>query len=983
MGAQDQKTILVVEDEVIIAIATSETIKSFGFGAIIVNTGEKAVEAAFSNENISLIIMDIDLGGGIDGSEAARRILEKRSIPILFYTSHTEQEYIDRVKKIARYGYVIKSSGDFVLRSSIEMAFEMFEAHENLKLKMNELQQSEERYKTIIAVSNTGAWEYHFDTDYLWCSPEYFSMLGYDRTDFDLSVKSGIEAVWIDLLHPEDKQRSVDHFMHYLKKDSSAMYESYFRMKCKNGSWRWICSRGQTLRDQNGVLTGRILGTHTDITDRKQIEYDLRLRESYLLAIIENQPGLLWLKDLDGRFLSVNKEFVRIFGMNDPKLLAGKTDFDIFPRELASKYVEDDLNIIKSGKPYMADEQISDNGKIIWVETFKAPVIDRHGEIIGTTGYSHNITGRKLVEETLREKTALLEAQVNSSSDAILVIDNNQKRIVANQRVVEMFNVPQDVMSGDDDAALLNHVKNLNRYPDEFLKKVMYLYDHPGDISYDEIELKDGRFLQRYSAPVLGDDMKYYGRIWTFRDITLRKQSEEALIESKERHQTFINSTDDMAFLKDENFRYQIINKANADFFGKKPEDIIGLTDFDLMDPRSAGNCMATDKRAIQENKIIIDEERVGDRIFETRKFPVKMRNGNIGVGGYIREITERKRVEEELKRHQVLLTTIIDSTSEAIFAKDIDGKYHLINEAGARMLGHKVQEVIGSADEDLINAELAREFRKTDEYVVANNCVYEREEPGVINGKPCIFLAHKAPWHDNFGKVIGVIGVSSVITDRKQAEEKIKSLLAEKQLMLVEVHHRIKNNMNIIAGLMQMQTYTLKDPAAIMALKETRHRVNSMMLLYDKLYHSADFKEISFKEYISPLVDEIVGNFSSDKKVKVEKNIADFMIGAEKSSYVGIIINELLTNIMKYAFAGRSGGTINISVALLDNRVKIVVADDGVGISESISITNSAGFGFQLVDILTQQLRGAINIERDNGTRFILEFNLLDSKTF
>ncbi len=212
-------------------------------------------------------------------------------------------------------------------------------------------------------------------------------------------------------------------------------------------------------------------------------------------------------------------------------------------------------------------------------------------------------------------------------------------------------------------------------------------------------------------------------------------------------------------------------------------------------------------------------------------------------------------------------------------------------------------------------------------------------------------------------------------ITERKRAGEKIKALLAEKELLLKEVHHRIKNNMNTVSGLMFLQLDTLKDPSAIAALNDARNRVISMMVLYDKLYRSNNFKELSFDEYFSPLVDEIIDNFPNKGIVKIEKNIDDFMIDAERLSSLGIIVNEILTNIMKYAFEGRDKGLVTVSAMASENHLTIAISDNGIGISESIDIANFGGFGFQLLDMMTRQLHGTIKIERDNGTKFILEF--------
>jgi len=205
-------------------------------------------------------------------------------------------------------------------------------------------------------------------------------------------------------------------------------------------------------------------------------------------------------------------------------------------------------------------------------------------------------------------------------------------------------------------------------------------------------------------------------------------------------------------------------------------------------------------------------------------------------------------------------------------------------------------------------------------------------------------------------------------ITERIQIEKKIKSLLAENELMLKEIHHRIKNNMNTVTSLLSLQAQTVEEPSAVSALQEARAKVQSMSILYDNLYRSVDFKELSVKEYINSLVDEVVANFPNSQNVKIEKDLVDFMLDAKRVQSLGIIINELLTNIMKYAFKGRKNGSIRVSAIKTDDHVTISVEDDGIGMPDSISLENSTGFGLQLVKALTQQLKGIIRIERENG---------------
>jgi len=184
---------------------------------------------------------------------------------------------------------------------------------------------------------------------------------------------------------------------------------------------------------------------------------------------------------------------------------------------------------------------------------------------------------------------------------------------------------------------------------------------------------------------------------------------------------------------------------------------------------------------------------------------------------------------------------------------------------------------------------------------------------------------------------------------------------------------------MNTVSGLLTLQASALSEPNAIKALEDAVNRIYSMSLLYDKLYRSSDFSELSVKDYISSLVDEVLCNLPDGKSVIVEKVIQDFNLDAKRMQSVGIIINELLTNIMKYAFKGRDAGMVTVSAIKTNRHVTLFVQDNGIGMPESISFENTTGFGLQLAYALSQQLNGVIQIMRENGTKVILEFDVDD----
>lgn len=210
-------------------------------------------------------------------------------------------------------------------------------------------------------------------------------------------------------------------------------------------------------------------------------------------------------------------------------------------------------------------------------------------------------------------------------------------------------------------------------------------------------------------------------------------------------------------------------------------------------------------------------------------------------------------------------------------------------------------------------------------------------------------------------------------IVNHKQIEEKHTILLAEKELILKEVHHRIKNNMNMISALLLYQAGTLKESAGANVLEEAGNRIRRMTLLYEKLYQSSSFTGLSADEYLSPLIDEIFAGFPQHGSVKIEKKIDRFFLEARQLQPLGLILNELLTNCMKYAFNDRVAGLIVVTAQSDGTTITVSVADDGIGMPESVDFENPTGFGLVLVSGLVKQLGGAVRIERGNGTRFVI----------
>ena len=270
-----------------------------------------------------------------------------------------------------------------------------------------------------------------------------------------------------------------------------------------------------------------------DITEHKRVEDALGASRQMLGEIINALPARVFWKDKNLIYLGCNTVFARDAGFAEPKDIIGKDDFQMGWRDQAEKYRGDDREVIESGcaKLLIEESQTTPEGNTITLLSSKTPLRDSKGEIVGMLGTYLDITKRKWAEEELCLKTALLEAQVDSALDGILVVDGQGRKILQNELLNELWKIPPHIAASQEDAVQVQFAASRAKNPGAFAGRVAHLYSHPDEVSRDEIELMDGTVLDRYSSPVRDKAGKYFGRIWTFRDITERKRQERELIE--------------------------------------------------------------------------------------------------------------------------------------------------------------------------------------------------------------------------------------------------------------------------------------------------------------------------------------------------------------------------------------------------------------------------------------------------------------------
>ncbi|MEM4196113.1 MAG: PAS domain S-box protein, partial [Methanothermobacter sp.] len=363
------------------------------------------------------------------------------------------------------------------------------------------------------------------------------------------------------------------------------------------------------------------------------------------------------------------------------------------------------------------------------------------------------------------------------------------------------------------------------------------------------------------------------------------------------------------------------------------------------------------------------------DRISGWREnFVYRLPSGEV-VAVY-RDLTERKQLEEKLKENERLYRSIFENTGSATTIVDEDTTILMVNREFERLSGYSREEIEGKmswkeflADEDLKRMEEYHHLWMKDPALVPRVHNFRfRDRHGNIK-----YIRMNA---DPIPGTTMIVASLVDVTDIREAEEEILRSLREKEVLLREIHHRVKNNLQIISSLLNLQLSRIGDEELRKIVRESQGRIKAMAMIHEHLYQSESLERVNFREYVEKLVGDII--ISHGVSVRKNIEIEDMELDLDTAIPLGLIINELVTNSIKYAFPdGR--GTITIGMRKADGSVELVVADDGVGLPEDVDPSSTGTLGLKLVGLLTEQLNGKMTLDVDGGTKFSIVFRERD----
>ncbi len=518
-----------------------------------------------------------------------------------------------------------------------------------------------------------------------------------------------------------------------------------------------------------------------EAAERKRLELALERSQELARTAIESAHIGVWDHDLaTGKevWSDIRKELFGFSKTWEPEVNAVFNAIHPDDRERVRKLVTD---AAVRRQDYCVEYRVVwPDGSVHWLWGRGQTVSDAAGNPVRAAGVTMNIDDRKQTEELARSKSALLEAQMNSTLDGILVVDSEGRVILRNKRFLEIWQTPPALAEQDNDDLILQYACSATKNPEQFLERVRYLYDHPNVTSRDEVEVKDGRVLDRYSAPVVGEDGRYYGRIWVFRDITRRRRNEDTLRQLS----LAVEQSPVSVIITSRENKISYVNPKFTEVTGYEAEEVLGkspnILKSGITPPEVYGDLWSTIKQGREWRGEFCNKKKSGEIFWESATIRA-ITNEKGAVVHYLavkEDITERKRSEEEVRASRKMLQSILDAIPQRVFWKDKNCVYLGCNRPFATDAGlDSPAAIVGKNDFELSWAGVAGRYRADDQQVMAQRTAkfnfHERQTRP--DGSELWLQTNKIPLLDLYGQVTGVLGTYEDISERKRAEEELR----------------------------------------------------------------------------------------------------------------------------------------------------------------------------------------------------------------
>jgi len=692
--------------------------------------------------------------------------------------------------------------------------------------------------------------------------------------------------------------------------------------------------------------------------------------------------------DADWRMVYLNSSAEAVFGHPREEVL-GKSIWEFPPFSQDTTLVQEYMRAA-AGETRVFDAFVEPTGR--W---FQHRCFPRTGG--GISVLLQNITHNKLKIQKLQGSEEKYRSLVESTNDCLWESDVQGRFTYLSPNFEKITGYPPDAFLGKSSAELFP--QNHKYQPNELRASLVSGQTLQG-LEYS-FRNRDGRIItvEVSISPIISSDGAYLGQRGVTRDITKRKKAEIALAEKEEMYRLLVDNLQNAVVYQitgtlGGNRRFTYISHAVERLNETTVEEVLAdpaviyrqiLPEYHEMLYEREEEALKNVSPLHVEVQSRLPSGRL--RWFEYTTTPRRQNDGHVVWDGVQLDITERKQTEEALRDLSQRLTYHVDNSPLAVIEWGPDMRLIRWSGEAESIFGWKAEEVLGKRMED---------FRWI--YEEDNQHVAEVSSDLQTGNYPSRFSANRnyhkdgsvvyCEWYsssllDESGNLKSILSLVLDVTERKQAETALKASLAEKEVLLQEVHHRVKNNLTSIISLLDLQKEWITDKAALDSLKIIADRIMSMALIHQRFYRSNNIGCVDFQEYLSDLTTHLLNSYGGSSFINCRIDAGEIELALDTAIPIGLIVNELVTNAMKHAFpsgrprVGSEDCEILIKAHENEGTITLSIADNGIGMPPNHDWKSISSFGLRLVRMLAEdQLKGKIQFDHEEGTQFILKFS-------
>ncbi|OPY24788.1 MAG: putative diguanylate cyclase [Methanobacterium sp. PtaU1.Bin242] len=824
-------------------------------------------------------------------------------------------------------------------------------------------------------MAKIGSWEDDLTTNNLIWSEEMYRILGFPKnTPLNLADVTSI-------FPPDELKRFQDAVGAAI--NQNAPYSMDYKIIRPDGEIRYIHDEGEIVRDNNGNPIS-MFGTTQDITERTLIENTLRKNDKKFKAAFNQAPVGMILTGPDGRYLSINQAFSDLIGYTEKELKGTHYSEITHPDDVVkSEYAVNSLLTGKEEKINYEKRYVHKDGHPVCADVRVVLSRDDKNEPLFFITHVQDITDLKKTEEALKKSKHFLAEAQKIGKIGSFRYDFQKNTETWSDELYRILGIdPPRQMTFDK---LFDYIVPEDHHLLLKSRELLFSDHEPVDLEL-RIITEDGtsKFISVKVELFLDDGINPSEIIGTVQDITGRKKIEMALDESRKHFEDVFRNAPVGIFQSSVEGKFFEVNQTLSDMLGyESPDELISI-----VNQTNANKKLYVDKG----NRPLFISEMLrygGWHSYENRFYrkdgsimlaelsfrAVNNPDGSVKfLEGFVTDITQRKNAENMLHESVKEWERTFDAVPDLIAIIDNNYQISRVNQVMAHRFGLQSDEYVGLNCYEVMHGlnepHPQCPYRHLQEDGLEHTAELHEDH---LDGD---FTVSVSPLHDYDGEILGCVHVVHDITPRKMRETQIKNSLEEKEMLLKEIHHRVKNNLQIISSLLELQEdYVQEDPTAVNVLNESQNRVLSMALIHETLYQSKDLSRINFSDYLQTLVFNLIDSYGAQKTITPLIKVDRVLLNIETSVPLGLITSELVSNSLKYAFPNDEGD-LSISLKSHDDELELIISDNGIGFPDDVDFRNvKSSLGLQLVNSLIHQIDGTIDLDKSKGSKFIIKF--------